>query len=128
MAIPIPSYDELKNLIGKALTLPEQERIIQLRETAIAYRIENADLKTEALELRQKLGELEAMLKLRAELKFENGCYWLKNRESSDGPFCQVCYDKDGKLCRLQRSGRSFHCFVCDNGFGQGSQEMAWVA
>ena len=34
-------------------------------------------------------------------LTYQDGVYWQKNGEKQDGPFCQLCWDRDQKLLRL---------------------------
>lgn len=36
-------------------------------------------------------------------LIFDDGVYWKKNGEKIDGPFCQLCWDRDQKLLRLSQ-------------------------
>lgn len=35
------------------------------------------------------------------DLIYKDGVYWKKNGENLDGPFCQLCWDRDQKLLRL---------------------------
>ncbi|HEY5913485.1 MAG TPA: hypothetical protein VJA21_23095 [Verrucomicrobiae bacterium] len=111
----LPDYKDIANLIKTGLTIEAQEKIMELRQGALALQEEN-------LKLRERISSLEAAAALARELVFEAppGIYW-RNRESSrEGPFCPVCYDKDQKLMRLH-DGRDrgvqsrWLCFACGN-------------
>ncbi|MBP0019102.1 MAG: hypothetical protein J7647_16320 [Cyanobacteria bacterium SBLK] len=58
--------------------------------------IENAELKLENFELRQKLQELENQQS--ETLIFKDGLYYT---ESEDVPFCVGCYDNNKKVIRV---------------------------
>jgi len=58
--------------------------------------------------------QIDQLIKTNAEIKipsisqdghngliFEDGVYWKQNGEKLDGPFCQLCWDRDHKLLRL---------------------------
>ncbi len=111
--IPIPSYSQIADLIKKGATLEAQEQIMQLREAAI-------ELQEENLALREELKGFREQKSLRDRLSFAGGLYWLDNK--TDGPFCQVCYDHDQKLIRLQNLRNreqtdGWRCLQCENWF-----------
>jgi hypothetical protein len=110
-AIMLPKYKDIIELIKKGSTLEAQEKIMELREAAIELQDENQ-------ELRQKIKGLEEDLETKAKLKWEKPYYWLVGGEHKDGPFCQLCYDKDKKLIRLQGGDRgSWRCHSCRSYF-----------
>jgi hypothetical protein len=58
--------------------------------------------------------QVDELIKLNAEMKtpstsqnghnsliFEDGVYWKQNGDKRDGPFCQLCWDRDHRLLRL---------------------------
>lgn len=58
------------------------------------------------------------------EMVFDGSVYWLQkkeNPEQRDGPFCQICYDKNGKRIRLQDhqdvAEPDWSCGVCNRFF-----------
>ena len=53
MALPIPSYKEIADLFKKGATLEAQEKIMELREAALACREENISLKVESRRARR---------------------------------------------------------------------------
>lgn len=60
-------------------------------------------------------------------LVLEHGVYWeyRNGQKTSDGPFCQVCFDRDSKPIHLQNGdnyggGFRWFCLGCHNGFGEG--------
>ena len=113
----IPKYEELLDLAKQGLTLQAREKLVELREAALKLQEEN-------LALRQQVIRLEAEANLSATVLFERGFYWVRangdHDGSREGPFCQVCYDRDRKRVRLQhRSGPEggWFCGACRNHF-----------
>lgn len=104
----LPSYKDIIELLKKGSSIEAQEKIMELREGAIALQEEN-------IELRQKVKALEEQLAVRAKVQWEAPYYWVQEQDKPrDGPFCQACYDKDAKLIRLQdRKRGTWHCHVC---------------
>ena len=87
-----------------------------------------ADAKLEVVGVQQTLAEaesriraLEQTLDTRGKVKWEEPFYWLDNDSdgaTTDGPFCQQCYDHGSKLVRLQGDGDGyFECKVCKNSY-----------
>lgn len=104
----LPSYGEIMDLVKKGLTLEVQEKVVQLRESALELQAENLTLKA-------RIRELEEAFQLKASVVWEKPYYFRQlDNGSKDGPFCPCCYDKDQKLTRLQstRPGR-WHCLLC---------------
>ena len=63
-------------------------------------------------------------------LLLEAGLYWsYLNGQRIDGPFCQVCYDREGKAIHLQEGsehggGHRWFCLGCHNGYGSDGSGM----
>jgi len=107
----LPSYKDIVDLIKKGSTIEAQEKIMELREAAIQLQEEN-------LELRQQAKALEEQIALRAKVTWEKPYYWTDENGKRDGPYCQTCYDKDGKLIRLQDGKEGiWRCKVCSGVF-----------
>jgi len=84
---------------------------MELREAAI-------ELQDENYELKQKIKELEAELATKQEVVWEKPSYWLIKDKVKDGPFCQICYDVDNKLVRLQGGKNDFwKCNSCKSSY-----------
>jgi len=54
-------------------------------------------------------------LNLKENLFYEKPYYWKKiTEQEKEGPYCQLCYDKDQKLIRLQDWGNGeWNCQSC---------------
>lgn len=63
--------------------------------------------------LKKQLGEVVSVLDLAQSLQFDGQKYWLVEDGEKKGPFCQVCYDRDGILVRLQEHDRHWECLSC---------------
>jgi ribosomal protein L37AE/L43A len=82
-----------------------------------------ADAKLEVVEIQQLVSEkdarirsLEEQVALKERLQWESPYYWLVNGSSKEGPFCQQCFDTDGKQVRLQGNGSGWwKCAACKN-------------
>ena len=97
------------------LTLEAKEKIMELREAVMTLQEEN-------LWLKQKLKELEYETDVSRNMYFDKGIYWLRkptdDGTNREGPFCQVCYDRDRKLVRLHRNSTpqgGWYCAACRN-------------
>jgi hypothetical protein len=107
----LPNYKDIVDLIKKGSTIEAQEKIVELREGALAFQEEN-------IELRKRIGELEAKLSEKKEVVWEPPFYWMNKGDSKDGPFCQKCYDAEAKLIRLQNIEKgAWCCKACNNNF-----------
>jgi len=97
------------DLIKMGSTTEALEEIIQLRDQTIAIQDENIALKT-------KNRKLDELLKIRSKLMWEKPYYWLVENDVKNGPYCQLCYDKEKQLIRLQEMTNAqgmWECFHC---------------
>lgn len=101
---------------------------MQLREEIVSK-------SDEVLRLKGENARLQRELKLSRELCYEPPYYWRVTTKGREGPFCQLCYDKDEKLIRLQSSTFKrglWHCACCDKAFRDGGyvdedvQSVTW--
>jgi hypothetical protein len=114
----LPAYKDIIELIKKGATVEAQEKIMELRETALSLQEEN-------FSFRERIKSLEDELKLKQQLKFDKVKYWLIDGETKNGPFCQRCYDVEKKLVRLQDKGYNdvqgyidvWKCAECKNSY-----------
>lgn len=65
----------------------------------------------EALKL--QLTEVADVLDLADRVQFDGQKYWLQDEDGKKGPFCQVCYDRDGLLVHLQEHENHWECQSC---------------
>jgi ribosomal protein L37AE/L43A len=116
----IKTATEIAKLIKDSdLSFEKAETKLKLADLISAL----ADAKIEAAELQrlifdkdEKIKELEEALKIKQNLRYEDPYYWLDVDTKKEGPFCQTCYDSDGKLIRLQGAGEGYWiCNVCKN-------------
>ena len=78
-------------------------KLAELISSLADVKMKMADIKDALLESENEKKELKAKLALQANLEFEMPYYWtIEENGKKDGPFCQLCYDKDKKLIRLQ--------------------------
>lgn len=61
-----------------------------------------AEIREQLQQKDEEIAELKTQLKLQDSLNYEAPYYWLKQEGKVGGPFCQLCYDKEKKLIRLQ--------------------------
>jgi hypothetical protein len=119
MALPsLSTAKDIYELIKKGATIEAQEKIMEYRQAL-------HDLQEENLELRTKVKDLEEKLEIKGKVIYEAPFYSVVSDDGKkDGPFCQVCYDKDKKLIRLQLyAGQSrWECKVCGQRFHDRSQ------
>lgn len=112
----LPSYKEILELLKKGATLDAQEKIMQLREASL-------ELQEENIALRERITALEREKEIRDKLIFDGKVYWLAKKDTNskiqqEGPFCQKCFDSDGKLVRLQNYDKvTWLCANCSHSF-----------
>ena len=87
-------------------SLQKAELDLKLAEliTSLAdVKMQMADIKDALVESEKEKKELKEKLELTKKLEFEMPYYWHNKEDGAkDGPFCQLCYDKEKKLIRLQ--------------------------
>jgi hypothetical protein len=63
--------------------------------------------------LKQQLAEVAEVLDLAEKVQFDGQKYWLEEDGERKGPFCQVCYDRDGLLVHLHKHENHWECRSC---------------
>lgn len=100
-------------------TFEKAEAKLKLAELISALadaKIQIAEIQQTIIDKDAELREAKEQLVIKENLKWETPYYWLIKDAKKDGPYCQRCYDKDGKLIRLQDYGDgSWTCKVCDS-------------
>ena len=90
-------------------------KLADLIESLADIKTKMADIKEALLESEQEKQELKNALEIKTKLQFEMPYYWSnKDDGTKDGPFCQLCYDKEKKLIRLQdEKNGEWRCLSC---------------
>lgn len=103
------NVSQIYELVKKGAMLEAQEAILKYREEIVKLTEEN-------LELKQVISDLKNQIKLEHELKYIGEAYYRVIAEGQkEGPFCQICYDVDGKLVRMVTMTTSTrHVFLCN--------------
>lgn len=99
----------------QALDLAKAGRWEEARETLRDLQDEYLALCEENQALKRQLCEVADTLDLAENMRFDGRKYWLEIDGRREGPYCQVCYDRDGKLVRLQQQQRHWQCKGCGN-------------
>ena len=95
---------------------------LEAQEAVLKYREEILKVTEENLELKKELADLKKQLAIEHELVYIGEVYYrIKNGDQKEGPYCQRCFDVDGKLVRLTTytsSGiQKYACNQCHNGY-----------
>lgn len=63
--------------------------------------------------LKEQLSEVAEVLDLAERIQFDGQKYWLMDEGERKGPFCQVCYDREGLLVHLHEHENHWECQSC---------------
>ncbi len=114
----IDNAKDIAELIKKIGNMELYEKIISLRD-------EIFQLKEENLNLRENLKSLKESQEIKSNMKYEPPYYWLEKDNKKDGPYCQKCYDDNGKLMRLQNHGNGcWYCLTCKSSVTDSSYRL----
>ena len=94
-------YKRVLDLFKMGKVDEAQAVLKSLQEEFIAVCEENEALKAQ-------LSEVADVLDLAEKVQFDGQKYWLADENERKGPFCQVCYDRDGLLVHLRCVHRMF--------------------
>ena len=98
----------------------------KLQEELEALRAKVLHLQATTEELQNTVNTLEAELRKRDEVCWEEPFYWTKSAQGKvDGPFCQRCYDLSGKLMRLHHGLLRYRCIECGHNYQTEKQKSA---
>jgi len=93
---------------GLSALIELQRLVLEVTEQQQILVLENFELRRQLGELQQRVRELEAEKQLADSIVFDGQAYWKEvpgdfgPEPEKDGPFCQPCFDKDGKWVRLR--------------------------
>jgi regulator of replication initiation timing len=107
-------FSAISGLYKTGSEVEAERQMLALKEAFLELRAENLDLRLELRAARESLRE-------KVNLKYEAPFYFLFDGEKKNGPFCQRCYDVDGKKVRLiehaYKNG-SHRCKACYSYYG----------
>ncbi len=108
----IDRFKELVALAQKVQNIELYGKLVSFQSEILAAQDENRDL-------RELVHQLQEKLDLKAKVTWERPFYWTCDAAQKEGPFCQKCYDSEGKLVRLQRRGSAdeWDCLQCGSHF-----------
>jgi hypothetical protein len=121
--LSLKTASEIASLIrASGLSLSEAETKMKFADLIITLadlKVQLADVRNELLERDEKIAALTKELKGKAEMQWEAPYYWAVHPDGKkDGPYCQQCFDKEGKLIRLQDNGSDYWmCKTCNSGY-----------
>jgi ribosomal protein L37AE/L43A len=107
--------DRVAKLYKQGSNIEAQEAVLELRRALLDLGQENLVLRNENLSQQQEIVNLKNAAFVKQQLKFDKPNYYLDRENGErDGPFCQVCKDKEDKLIRLQEiSSGYWYCLAC---------------
>ena len=101
---------EIADLVKKYNDQDLYERIVTLREEILALREENLSLKGETKRLQTNADIADRLIR-------EGNCYYFKDDEKKEHPYCLTCWDFNRKLVSLilsrSRGETHIRCSIC---------------
>ena len=105
-------FKEIHDLYTRGQIDDARHQLSELQARYVNLCDENAVLRTQ-------IQGYEDILYLSRSLIFDGIFFWLITGTIKQGPFCPVCYNRDGLLLRLTDDGTSRHCLTCDSRFNR---------
>jgi len=96
-----------------------QRLVLEVTERQQILVLEHVELGQKLAELQQRVRELEAEKQLADSIVFDGQAYWklvpsdFGPEPEKEGPFCQTCFDRDGKWVRLRPGGKREIKWLC---------------
>lgn len=97
----------------RAMTLCKEGRLEEAEAVMKSLQDEFLAMCEENEALKCQLTEVADVLDLAERVQFDGQKYWLMDEDDKKGPFCQVCYDRDGLLVNLQEHENHWECQAC---------------
>jgi hypothetical protein len=118
----IKSAYDLSKLISDSSDSLEQAgiklKLSELINSLADAKIQISDIKDILIEKDNEINKLKNIIQVNDALNYEKPYYWMIKDDKKDGPYCQLCYDKNKQLIRLQtQSIGSWRCLSCDKYF-----------
>jgi hypothetical protein len=129
------AMDTLKAINDSTVRLDEAQsrlKLVELMSPLADIRMDLTNIQQAMTDKDCQIAQLKEQLSVKQELQFEPPYYWLSNGATKEGPFCQVCYDKNQELIRLQGGGKAYRlgyweCKACKNSYKDDSYEVESV-
>ena len=99
-------FKEINELFLKGRTEEARYSLMAMQEKYIALCDENSLL-------RSRLQEFEDMIYLARNVVYDGFSYWIMAGDVRQGPFCNVCYERDKKFSKLESHDNYMKCHVC---------------
>ncbi len=92
-----------------------QYRLAELLGVLTEAKLAFIDAKEEVLEKDREISRLTELMEMRDAMVFESPYCWLVKGDSREGPYCQKCWEHDGKTIHLVDSSTAgkWWCPVC---------------
>ena len=100
-------YKEVSELYAQNRVEEARRILMELQARYIVMCDENATL-------RLRIQEFENVLYMADNLIFDGFSYWLLTGTIRQGPFCRMCYEREGALIRLERLEDELVCPLCN--------------
>lgn len=97
----------------RALSLAKEGKFDEAEALLKSLQDEFLAISEENEALKLQLTEVADVLDLADKVQFDGQKYWLIEDDEKKGPFCQVCYDRDGLLVHLQEHESHWECQNC---------------
>ncbi|MDR3073750.1 MAG: hypothetical protein LBV01_03355 [Deltaproteobacteria bacterium] len=114
-------FKEIHDLYARGQVEDARRQLSELQAHYVNLCDENAVLRTQ-------IQGYEDILYLSRSLIFDGIFFWLITGSIKQGPFCPVCYNRDGLLLRLTDDGSSRYCLTCGSSFNRAKTPSAPVA
>ena len=114
-ATAVPTINSALTLFDRAFKIVKGGANMEAKETMLALREALLAVKEENFELREAYSKLRQEANTRVSMHYEEPVYYfLASDGSRTGPFCQTCFDREGKSSRLQSLADGYwYCSVC---------------
>jgi hypothetical protein len=114
------AFDVVKNLKDADKAYVEANYKLQLSEVTVTLadaRTGIAELKMALLERDQEIRDLKEKQRIKGTIVWDDPYFWIQEKigGAREGPYCQVCYERDEKLTHLhfRQGDASYWCAVC---------------
>ena len=109
----------LIHVIGfkKVLELAQAGQLDEMKTLLAGLQDEFLAMFEENEALKSQLDEVAHILDMSENMEFDGQKYWLDQDRRREGPFCQLCYDRDGLLIRLEEQDKHWRCRNCSSAF-----------
>ena len=110
-------FREIHDLYASGQVEEARHQLNELQAHYVNLCDENATLRTQ-------IQSYEDIFYLSRSLIFDGIFFWLITGSIKQGPFCPVCYNRDGLLLHLTDDGTSRHCLTCRSRFKRSQTPM----